>query len=286
MGETAILFGYYAGRRYFMGKEKDFFVDRLAARARPPGTPVMHQRWEDLLFLHWAMDPLLLRPLIPEALEIETFDGKAWVGITPFHLENVRGANLPALPGLSSFHELNVRTYVTHRNIPGIWFFSLDASKLVPVAAARVFFMLPYYKARIRMVQRRESFYFDLKRNGSPQAEFRANWKVGEQLRDPDQDSLAFFLVERYYAFAVENGTVYHIRIYHHPWMLSDATVQMESSTMLRALGLPEPDAPPLVHFSRFQEVEIWPPVAADGSVVEESAMFGVAGSKERMQQQ
>jgi uncharacterized protein YqjF (DUF2071 family) len=283
MGKIAILCGVPIGEVLPMGKE--LFVDRLAYRARPPGTPVMHQRWEDLLFLHWPMDPVLLRPKIPDSLEIETFDGKAWVGITPFHLENVRGANLPTLPGLSSFHELNVRTYVTHKGIPGIWFLSLDASKLVPVAAARVFFMLPYCKARIRMVQRRETFYFELKRSGSPEAEFIANWQLGQPLRDPDQDSLAFFLVERYYAFTVENGTIYHIRIYHHPWMLEDATVHVEHSRMFSALGLPEPEAPPLVHYSRSQEVEIWPPVPADVRL-DESAAAGESARESAIRSQ
>src|SRR5919197_218550 len=107
-------------------------IDRLAVRSKPPGTPVMHQTWQDLLFLHWPIDPIALRPLIPAALDIDTFEGQAWIGITPFALTDLRVTAMPPIPGLSSFDEVNVRTYVVHNGTPGIWFFSLDASKLIP----------------------------------------------------------------------------------------------------------------------------------------------------------
>ncbi len=242
-----------------MGKEGE--IDRLGMRARPPGTPVMHQRWEDLLFLHWSFEPEALRPLIPDALEIDTFDGKAWVGITPFHLEDVRPSMLPAVPGLSSFDELNVRTYVVHKNQPGIWFFSLDASKLISAVAARIFFMLPYYRASIDFCRESARFDFDLNRAGPPHARFQGTWGPGERLRDPDRDSLAFFLVERYGCFQAEGRSVYQTRIYHHPWILDEARVERLSSTMLTALGLPEPNSDPLLHFSKSLEVEVWAPV-------------------------
>lgn len=235
-------------------------IDRLAMRGRPEGSPVMHQRWENLLFLHWPFPVDALRPLIPAPLELDTYQGQAWVGVTPFHLEDVRGANLPALPGLSSFHELNLRTYVLHNRTPGIWFFSLDASKLVPAAAARIFFGLPYYRARIRMLRKGEDFSFSMKRTGS-EAEFAVSWRPGNRLRDPDQDSLAFFLVERYCAFSVEDTRVFHIRVYHHPWILEEAFVQRGPSSLFEVHGLAEPETEPLAHFSRSLEVEIWPPV-------------------------
>src|SRR5881296_4376481 len=106
-------------------------LDRLAMRARPQGSPVMYQNWGNLLFLHWPIDPTSIRPLIPEELEIDTSDGKAWLGITPFAMTGVRFVALPPVPGLESFLELNVRTYVHFKGMPGIWFFSLDASKLI-----------------------------------------------------------------------------------------------------------------------------------------------------------
>lgn len=242
-------------------------MDRLGQRARPPGEPVIHQRWDNLLFLHWAFKPAQLRPLIPEPLQIDTFNGRAWISVSPFHVDDVRPSKLPTLPSLSSFHELNVRTYVVHNGVPGIWFFSLDASKILPTVAARTVFMLPYYKANIRFLQAEETFAFNLKRNLPNRAEFRASWKVGTRLRDPDVNSLTFFLVERYCCFAVDETDLYEVRVYHHPWILDEAHVDLRSSTMIQALGIPEPSEPALTHFSRSLEVEIWPPVRV-GSLV------------------
>ena len=229
-------------------------------RGRPEGTPVMHQTWKNLLFMHWGFPPEEIRPLIPAELELDTFDDKAWIGVTPFAIGNLHLHSLPPIPGLSSFHELNVRTYVHHDGIPGIWFFSLDASKLIPAMAARALFMLPYHDAEVTFHESAGEFNFDLARNGSPAAHFRANWSAGVRLRDPDVDSLAFFLVERYCYFALRDETLYMTRIYHHPWILEEATVSSHTSTMIGALGIPEPATRPLAHFSRAQNVDIWAP--------------------------
>src|SRR6185295_979431 len=155
--------------------EAEVALDRLAPRAKPEGEPIIHQTWENLLFLHWPVDPALLRPLIPEPLQIDTFEGQAWIGITPFALRNLHLANLPAVPGLSAFDELNVRTYVHHRDFPGVWFFSLDASKLIATLAARLFFMLPYFKGEIAFGERDGKYQFALRRGGPPEASCAAS---------------------------------------------------------------------------------------------------------------
>jgi uncharacterized protein len=236
-------------------------IDRLAMRARPDGTPIMHQNWENLLFLHWPMDPVLIRPLIPAHLEIDTFEGQAWISITPFNLTGLRLVSAPPILGLNSFDELNVRTYVHLNGTPGIWFFSLDASKLIPAMVARIFFMLPYFKADIDSGEKEGEFRFSSKRLLQSAAQFHATWRSGVRLRDPDIDSLAFFLVERYGYFAVkDDGSVWLTRIYHHPWILEEATVGLCESTMISALGIPQPEGPPLAHFSRFLNVQIWAP--------------------------
>jgi uncharacterized protein YqjF (DUF2071 family) len=235
-------------------------LDRLAMRARPEGTPVMHQRWENLLFLHWPVAPESIRPLIPAQLEIDTFEDQAWIGITPFTLGNVHLTAIPPIPGLNSFHEINVRTYVHYHGIPGMWFFSLDASKVIPAVAARLFFLLPYFKAQITFEQDSPEFHFESARLGLPAAHFRASWRTGIRLRDPDLESLAFFLVERYCYFAVQDGLVYSTRVYHHPWILDEAMVESHASTMIGALGIPEPVSRPLACFSRQLNVDIWAP--------------------------
>jgi uncharacterized protein YqjF (DUF2071 family) len=154
-----------------------------------------------------------------------------------------------------------VRTYVVYNGMPGIWFFSLDASKLVAVLAARLFFMLPYYSANIDFIQDGDLFRFQLQRS-TPAAEFEATWRVGLRLRAPDIESLAFFLTERYCYFAVKQGQVYQTRVYHAPWILDEAMVVSRRSTMISAAGMPESALDPLVHFSRHQSVEIWAPTA------------------------
>jgi uncharacterized protein YqjF (DUF2071 family) len=235
-------------------------LDRLAMRARPAGSPVMQQNWEKLLFLHWPVDAGVVRPLVPAQLDLDLYDDRAWIGITPFALTGLRLLSLPPVPGLDSFLELNVRTYVHYKGMPGIWFFSLDASKLIPALAARAMFSLPYFKANMDFREYETEFRFQSTREDSPAADFRAHWKTGVRLREPHIDSLAFFLVERYGFFSVSADAVSLTRVYHHPWILEEAFVESWRSTMIPALGMPQPDSAPLAHFSRFMNVEVWPP--------------------------
>ena len=117
----------------------------------PTGPWIMSQSWHDLLFAHWPIDASHLRPLIPAALEIDKFQGEAWIGVVPFRMSGVRLRATPALPTLSAFPELNVRTYVTHGGKPGVWFFSLDAANAIAVSVARAWFHLPYFNARMTL---------------------------------------------------------------------------------------------------------------------------------------
>jgi uncharacterized protein YqjF (DUF2071 family) len=239
--------------------ETNTSLDRLAMRARPETPPIMFQNWENLLFMHWSFDPAVVRPLVPAELELDLFENRAWISITPFAMTGVRLNLLPAIPGLDSFLELNVRTYVYYRGKPGIYFFSLDASKVIPTVAARIFFELPYFKADMQFTEVNGEFQFNSKRIDSP-AQFSAQWKTGRRLRDPHADSLAFFLVERYAFFVNVAKEIRMVRVYHHPWILDEAIVISHRSTMISSLGLSEPIEPPLTHFSRFLNVEAWEP--------------------------
>jgi uncharacterized protein YqjF (DUF2071 family) len=220
----------------------------------------MHQTWENLLFLHWPVSENAIRPLIPADLEIDTFHGQAWIGITPFEVSNLRLLSLPAMPGLESFLELNVRTYVRHRNVPGIWFLSLDASKFIPSVAARLFFSLPHSEAIMSFEKGDSAFRFCSTRLGAGSAQFDVAWQTGLELYSPDAESLGFFLVERYCCFATRQTRIETTRVYHAPWKLEEAVLQYYDSTMLSALGLSEPLGPPLAYFSRHLDVEIWTP--------------------------
>jgi uncharacterized protein len=236
-------------------------VNRMAMRARPEGTPVMEQAWEDLLFLHWPVEEEVIRPLIPEKLAIDTFEGNAWIGITPFRLTGLRLLSLPPIPGFSEFNEINVRTYVVHDGKPGIWFFSLDASKMIATIGARVFFGLPYYSAGIEFLKAQREYRFDMRREIGTDAHFRSHWTRGMRLRAPDTDSLAFFLVERYALFTEALGNLNMTRVYHHPWILDEVTKVSIESTLVSALGLAEPAGEPLAHFSSCpMTVQVWAP--------------------------
>jgi uncharacterized protein YqjF (DUF2071 family) len=187
-------------------------------------------------------------------LDIDTFDGQAWIGITPFALTQLRLLSLPPIPGLDSFLELNVRTYVLHQGVPGVWFFSLDASKAIPAMAARILFSLPYFKAEMEFSDCGGQFQFASRRTVSPAADFKAAWRSGLRLRAPDLESLAFFLVERYCLFAAGAQGLSMTRIYHHPWILDEAVVTSYGSSMVTSLGIREPSAAPLAQLLTFTE--------------------------------
>lgn len=236
-------------------------LDRLAIRSRPDGVPLMHQTWGKLLFMHWRIDEKLLRPLIPDALEIDTFDGTAWIAVTPFTMWDIRAFPpfLPPVPGLSALDELNVRTYVHYDGVPGVWFFSLDCTSGAAVLAARNLFLLPYFNADIEIDEQDQTIEYELDRTEDPAARFRASWTVGETLPYSHPGSLAFFLTERYCLYTEDEGQIYRARIYHDPWPLKKATLNAFSSTMIESVDLPTPKGDPVLHYNEEISVEIWP---------------------------
>jgi uncharacterized protein YqjF (DUF2071 family) len=124
--------------------------NRLAARQRPMGSPIGYHRWHDLLFIHWRVPPSVLRPVVPAALEIDTWDGDAWLGVVAFDMTGVRPWWAPSVPGISAFHETNLRTYVhVGGQGPGVYFISLDAASSLAVRIARWRWNLAYYRARM-----------------------------------------------------------------------------------------------------------------------------------------
>jgi uncharacterized protein YqjF (DUF2071 family) len=226
----------------------------------------MYQSWGTLLFLHWPVPPEMLRPLIPPGLLIDTYEGRAWVALAPFTLWGLRPRFVPPLPGVSRFHELNVRTYVHANGIPGVWFFSLDAARTAPVVGARAFFFLPYYKARMSLRRDGETITYESIRRpgparapGAPRATFRAVWTFGAARPQAVPGSLDFFLVERYCLYAERRGRLYRSRIFHEPWPLRDARLVSLESTMTEAAGFDLPPGAPLLHGAGPVDVEVWP---------------------------
>jgi uncharacterized protein YqjF (DUF2071 family) len=220
----------------------------------------MYQSWGKLLFMHWQVPVEALRPLIPDALAIDTFEGKAWVSLTPFTIWGARPIFVPPLPWVSDFHEINVRTYVHIDGVPGVWFFSLDANSLVAVMAARAFFHLPYYSASMSLEQQGDTIIYASNRGGAtPRAEFNATWTIGADRPQAEPGSLDFFLVERYCLYASDGGRLYRCRIFHQPWPLQEAELSGYSTSLFEADGLPAPAGDPLLHCAGPVNVEVWP---------------------------
>ena len=234
-------------------------VDRLEVRHKPPGQPIMHQNWGKLLFMHWRINENLLRPHVPSSLGIDTYGDSAWIAITPFTMWDIRAFPpfVPPVPGLDSMHELNVRTYVHHNGVPGVWFFSLDANSRAAVLGARTFFHLPYYNADIEMNGKKKIKY-RLKRRDEPAAQFKADWKVGDALPQSQPGSREFFLTERYILYTQFEGELYRARIYHEPWQLYKAELTNFGSTMLEASNLTQPKTQPILHHAEEISVDIW----------------------------
>lgn len=234
-------------------------MSEASMRQQPGGWPVMHQVWDRLLFLHWPMDAKHLRPLIPPELEIDTWEGTAWIGVTPFTIRGIRPPLMPALPVISTSHELNVRTYVQRNGEPRVWFLSLDASNSLAVWAARLGFGLPYFRAKMKMTIETQSVHFESSRTHAeaPPATFRASWKLGSRFPDAAPATRDFFLIERYALYSSSGDRLYQAGIHHRPWPLSSARVDQLDSTLLKSHGLIPPREVPVVH-AQAEPLHVW----------------------------
>ena len=219
----------------------------------------MGQTWDDLLFAHWRVPLEAVRAHVPQALTVETFDGSAWVGITPFRVEGLRLRATPPPPVVSRFLELNARTYVTFGQKPGIWFFSLDASSALAVAAARRFYRLPYFRARMSAGTVGAATTFASRRThpGARPAAWRASYEADGEVYNAAAGSVDHFLTERYCLYAFHGGRLFRADIHHRPWPLQRASAEISQNSMAPP-GI-ETAGAPLLHLSHRQDVVIWP---------------------------
>jgi uncharacterized protein YqjF (DUF2071 family) len=218
----------------------------------------MRQTWHDLLFAHWPIPAATMRPLVPSQLTLDTFDGQCWVGVVPFHMSGVSRRGFPALPGLSRFPELNVRTYVTSEGKPGVYFFSLDAANLPAVWAARAFYHLPYFHAAMTAREEDGSIHYSSSRYRAA-AELRGNYHPTSEARLAAKGSIEHWFTERYCLYTEYRGQLYCGEIHHQPWPLQSAEGDFQTNTVAAAAGISLPDAAPLLLFARRLNVFIWP---------------------------
>ena len=258
------------------GRAGDAVITRLAPRSpaaaqaralrqtahRPSPVPqrpfVQGQTWLDLLFAHWSLPVEALRPAVPAQLPIDTFDGRAWIAITPFEVSGLRLRATPPAPGLSRFAETNVRTYSTVDAVPGIYFFSLDAASRLAVAGARRLFRLPYFHARMSIERAGEDILYTTHR-AHPEASLRVRYRPHGPVVHPQPATLEHFLTERYRLYTVDQRhRIHHAEIHHGPWPLQQARAEFELNTMTAPLAIELPAEQPLLHFSARQDVIVW----------------------------
>jgi uncharacterized protein len=222
----------------------------------PPRGWIMGQTWEDLLFAHWRVPVEAVRQHVPERLEVDVHDGSAWLGITPFGLTGLRGRGMLPIPYVSSFLELNVRTYVRAEEKPGIWFFSLDASSRVAVELARRTYKLPYFHARMSASKRGEWVDYECARIDEAGRVFSGRYRPNGPVSHAEPGSLEWFLAERYCLYTTdERGSLARAEIHHELWPLQPAEAEIE----LASISPVELHGDPVLHFSRRQDTVIWP---------------------------
>jgi uncharacterized protein YqjF (DUF2071 family) len=238
-------------------------IDRISPTRRPRQTAVMRQRWARLAFLHWPVAADIVQPLLPRGLDLDTFEGQAWVGLVPFVVTGARPILLPPLPGISWFDEVNVRTYVHYQGRdPGVWFFSLDASSRVAVHAARALFKLGYRHARMRAdVDGAGRVHFESRRvsPGPVPATCALDYAPVGGVSHAVPGTLEHFLIERYILYAAAGDRLYQARVHHEAYPVQGAEVGALQEDLVAAAGITRPPREPLAHYASEVHVEVFP---------------------------
>jgi len=217
------------------------------------------QTWQDLLFIHWPVPADALRPLIPSPLAIDTRGGAAWLGLVPFRMTGVTYRGLPAVPWLSAFAEMNLRTYVTLDGKPGVWFLRMDAARALAVWAARLGMGLPYVWSTMYVRRDGDEVSYSSVRAA---ARFEATYRPVGPPAEASAGSLEAFLTERYCLYTVRARRLLRVEVHHRPWPLQPARAEIRHNTIQHSMGLPGPIADPLLHFADRLDVVGWGPEA------------------------
>ncbi len=248
-----------------MTRQNDFHHDILNESAHrpwpmPAGAWLMTQTWHDLLFAHWRVAEEVLRARVPAPFEIDQFEGASFVGVVPFRMTNVAPRGVPALPWISAFPELNVRTYVRCNGRPGVYFFSLDATNPVAVGIARALVHLPYFTAAMACETADGWVAYRSERAGAEgAAKFSGRYRPTGPPHAPATGTLEHFLTERYCLFTTNKaGEPFSLDIHHPSWALQPAEAEISVNTMAAAAGIELPATVPLLHFSRRQDMVGW----------------------------
>jgi len=220
----------------------------------------IQMRWQDLLFAHWPVDPSALAGLLPDGLELDLWDGRAWIGVVPFTMAGVGPRGLPSIPGFGTFAEINVRTYVRHQGASGVFFLSLDGANRVTVFGARHVFHLPYFRAQVSSIRAGTDVVYRSRRvdrRGS-EARFAARFSGIGASGPATVGSLDAWLTDRLRLFAVDrSGRIWRTEVRHRPWNLQSADADIEVNSMATAAGIELPDEAPRLRYAARLDVQI-----------------------------
>lgn len=222
------------------------------------------QTWEDVLFVHWRVEPRLLQSLLPQGLTIDCYEGHAWLSLVSYNIANFHFRLLPALPPFRSFPGFNVRTYVTAENVPGIYFFSLDAPYLLAVIGAKFATGLPYRLSKLRYKKEKNStvHFFSSYKDLRKEEVFEITYKPTPYLYEAPPDSIAYWLLERYRAYSLKKDQLLYVDIHHDQWKLSDVEVKIVKNHLAPFLPKAIFTHEPLVHYARKRNCYFYPPKA------------------------
>ena len=225
--------------------------------------PWIEQSWEHLLFAHWPVPAAALRPHVPARLPLDLHDGCAWIGLVAFLMRRTRLASALPPRGLAPIPELNVRTYVTYRGSPGIWFLSLDARSRPTVLGGRSVFHLPYHHADMAARRNGDTVVYRSRRaGGGPPAAFEATYRATGPVTIPPAASFDRWATQRLRLFAGDRrGRIWRTEIEHAPWPLQPAEATLDARSLFASHGLLQPDVDPILHFAARLDVRGWPPV-------------------------
>ncbi|MGD0547724.1 MAG: DUF2071 domain-containing protein [Terracidiphilus sp.] len=236
-------------------------------RPLPPGRWLMKQSWNDLLFAHWPIPAAQLAPLIPEGLQVDTFQGSAWLGVMPFWMDRIKVRHLPTLPGARSFPDLSLRTYVREERTgtPGMVCLSLDSSNLLAAMVGRALYRLPYHWAEMHLQQRSERVFavYSRRRLAGRPVIFNARYRglgPSPRLAQSCVGTLEYFLMERHCLFSSNrDGQPIRANLHHVSSQLEEAEADIEENGLAEALGIQLPNLEPVLHYSRRLAVYVWP---------------------------
>lgn len=236
-------------------------MDREAPKRRPEGPRAGFHRWKKLCFVHWEVPVEALRPLVHPRLSIDTFEGRAFIGLVPFTMEDIQLRHLPKWPGMTNFHETNVRTYVhLDGEAPGVWFLSLDAASRLCVVGARMTYHLPYHFADMELEEDGASRSYRSTRAwpGPTPATLEARFTIGEDLGAARPGTLEDFLCERYLLYSEKGGALYRGQVHHTPYPLTRARLDHLDECLLKAAGVEVAEPPVSVLASPGVDVDVF----------------------------